>query len=228
MEYYKSIILKKVKGGEYNSALEKVRSALILLQEHQNSFNIKKELLYFSELNNEIKRERSTNRLRYERRLNNLLHENLTVSNLENFSKLLAMLKSDVDHNLENYNLEYVHSKITKYFKYIKKLYEILSCYKTLNYYDVSEKIFSFVKEVKTEYFPNLIVLVSSIYQDLLSYRLYLFSNEYEKLSISTLSKKMAINQDKLVDFIYYIQKLPKSPVKSYNSMTNEIIFQKL
>ena len=117
---------------------------------------------------------------------------------------------------------------ITKYFKHIKKLYEILSCYKTLNYYDVSEKIFNFVKEVKSENFPNLILLISSIYQDLLSYRLYLFSTEYDKLSISTLSKKMAINQDKLVDFILYIQTLPKSPVKDFNSITNEIIFQNL
>jgi len=125
-------------------------------------------------------------------------------------------------------NLEYIHSMITKYFKHIKKLYEILSCYKTLNYYDVSEKIFNFVKEVKSENFPNLILLISSIYQDLLSYRLYLFSTEYDKLSISTLSKKMAINQDKLVDFILYIQTLPKSPVKDFNSITNEIIFQNL
>ena len=47
LNYYKSIILKKIKNGDYNSALEKVRSALVLIEEHKNSFNIEKEILDF-------------------------------------------------------------------------------------------------------------------------------------------------------------------------------------
>ena len=40
LDYYKSIILKKVKSGNFSSALEKVRSSLILLEEHQDFFNV--------------------------------------------------------------------------------------------------------------------------------------------------------------------------------------------
>ena len=190
--YYKSIIQKKMESGEYNSALEKVQSALILLEEHQDFFNVKKEFLDFSELYNHVKEELATKRMIYERRFNNLLREELNEANLENFSKLLVMLKSDVS----KYNLNDINSNITKYFKYIKKLYEILSCYKTINYYDASKKIFNFVRDVKPENFPNLKLLISSIYQE------------------------------KLVDFIHLVKKLPKSPVKDYNSRTNEITFR--
>jgi Arc/MetJ-type ribon-helix-helix transcriptional regulator len=227
LNYYKSIILKKVKSGDYNSALEKVRSAIVLIQEHQEYFNIEKELIDFYELNKEVQSELKNHRMIYERRFNNLLREKLNESNLENFSKLLAMLKSDVDQNLEKYNLEDICLNITKYFKFIKKVYEILSCYKVLNYHDASGKIFDFVKDVKCENFPNLKFLISSVYQNLLNYRLYEYSKEFEKVSISTLSKKMAINQESLVDFINLIMKQPKSPIKGYISETQEIYFKK-
>ena len=227
LNYYKSIILKKVKGGDYNSALEKVRSAIVLIQEHQESFNIEKELIDFYELNKEVHSELINHRMIYERRFNNLLKEKLSESNLENFSKLLAMLKSDVDQNLEKYNLEDICLNITKYFKYIKKIYEILSCYKVLNYHDATGKIFDFVKDVKYENFPNLKFLISSVYQNLLNHKFSEFSKDFEKVSISTLSKKMAINQDSLVDFINLIMKQPKSPIKGYISETQEVFFKK-
>ncbi|MHA2037540.1 MAG: hypothetical protein ACW98X_13980 [Promethearchaeota archaeon] len=227
LSYYKSIILKKVKSGDYNSALEKVRSALILIQDHQDSFNIKNELNDFYELNKIVKVELQNHRKVYERRFNNLLREKLNESNLENFSKLLAMLKNEVDQNLEKYNLEDIGINIKKYFKFIRRLYEILSCYKVLNYHDASEKIFDFVKDVKSENFPNLKYLISSVYQDLLNYRLNEYSKEFDKVSISTLSKKMAINQDSLVNFINLIMKQPRSPVKGYISETQEVYFKK-
>ncbi len=227
LNYYKSIILKKVKGGDYNSALEKVRSAIVLIQEHQESFNIEKELIDFYELSKKVQSELKNHRMIYERRFKNLQREKLSESNLENFSKLLAMLKSDVDKNLEKYNLEDICLNITKYFKFIKKLYEILSCYKVLNYHNASEKIFDFVKDVKAENFPNLKFLISSVYQNLLKYRLYEFSKDFERVPISTLSKKMAINQDSLVDFINLIMKQPKSPIKGYIPETQEVYFKK-
>ncbi|MHA1987365.1 MAG: hypothetical protein ACW98D_12065 [Promethearchaeota archaeon] len=227
LNYYKSIILKKVKGGDYNSALEKVRSAIVLIQEHQESFNLEKEQIDFYELNKKVQSELKNHRMIYERRFNNLLKEKLNESNLENFSKLLAMFKSDVDQNLEKYNLEDICLNITKYFKYIKKMYEILSCYKVLNYHDASGKIFDFVKDVKYENFPNLKLLITSVYQNLLNHRFSEFSKEFEKVSISTLSKKMAINQDSLVDFINLIMKQPKSPIKGYTSETQEVFFKK-
>ncbi len=227
LNYYKSIILKKVKSGDYNSALEKVNSALVLIEEHQGSFNIEKELQDFSILHEEVLSELSKHRLIYERRFNNMLKEKLNESNLENFSKLLAMLKNEVDNNLDRYNLYDISASITKYFKFIKKIYEILSCYKVLNYHDASDRIFEFVREIKSENFPNLKMLISLIYQKLISNRLYQYSKEFDKVSISTLSKNMAINQDQLIDFINLIRSNPKSPIQDYISSTQEIIFKK-
>lgn len=227
LNYYKSIILKKVKNGDYNSALEKVRSALILLQEHKETFNTEKELLDFYDLSKRIQMELNGHRMTFERRFNNLLREKLDETNLESFSKLLAMLKNDVDHNLDRYHLQDINIKITKYFKYIKKMYEILSCYKILNYYDASDKIFEFVRDIKCENFPNLKMLISLTYQNLISNKLSEFSREFDKLSLSNLSKKMAMNQEQLCDFINILKKQPKSPVQDYIPQTEEIIFKR-
>ena len=227
LNYYKSIILKKVKSGDYDSALEKVRSALILIQEHKESFNTEKELLDFYKLSQQIQSELNDHRIIYERRFNNLLREKLDETNLENFSKLLAMLKNDVDHNLDRYHLQDISTEITKYFKYIKKVYEILSCYKVLNYHDASDKIFEFVRDIRCENFPNLKILISLTYQNLVSNKLNEFSKEFDRLTLSNLSKKMAMNQEQLCDFINIIKKQPKSPVQDYLPKTQEIIFKR-
>ncbi len=227
LNYYKSIILKKVKSGDYNSALEKVRSALILIQEHKDAFSTEKELLDFYELSKQIQSELKNHRMVYERRFNNLLKEKIDETNLESFSKLLAMLKNEVDHNLDKYHLQDISSKITQYFKYIKKIYEILSCYKILNYHDASDKIFEFVRDIKSENFPNLKMLISLTYQNLIRNRLFEFSKDFDKLSLSNLSNKMAMNQDQLYDFINIIKKQPKSPVQEYIPKTQEIVFKR-
>jgi len=226
LNYYKSIILKKVKNGDYNSALKKVRSALILIEEHKGSFNIERELLEFYGLSKQVQLELRTHRRFYERRFNNLLKEKLTESNLENFSKLLAMLKNEVDHNLDKYNLQDISANITKYFKFIKRMYEILSCYKVLNYHEASDKIFEFVRDIKSENFPNLKMLISLTYENLIRNRLVMFSKEFDKLTLSTLSKKMAIEQEQLIDFINLIKNRPKSPIRDYISGTQEIVFK--
>jgi len=227
LNYYKSIILKKVKSGDYNSALEKVRSALILIQEHKDVFSTEKELLDFYELSKQIQSELKNHRMVYERRFNNLLREKIDETNLESFSKLLAMLKNEVDHNLDKYHLQDISTKITQYFKYIKKMYEILSCYKILNYHDASDKIFEFVRDIKSENFPNLKMLISLTYQNLIRNRLFEFSKNFDKLSLSNLSNKMAMNQDQLYDFINIIKKQPKSPVQDYIPKTQEIVFKR-
>jgi len=227
LNYYKSIILKKVKNGDYNSALEKVRSALILIQEHKDVFSTEKELLDFYELSKQIQSELKNHRMVYERRFNNLLREKIDETNLESFSKLLAMLKNEVDHNLDKYHLQDISTKITQYFKYIKKMYEILSCYKVLNYHDASDKIFEFVRDIKSENFPNLKMLISLTYQNLIRNRLFEFSKDFDKLSLSNLSNKMAMNQDQLYDFINIIKKQPKSPVQDYIPKTQEIVFKR-
>jgi hypothetical protein len=227
LNFYKSIILKKVTNGDYNSALEKVRSALILIQEHKDSFNTEKELLDFYNLSKQIQSELNQHKMVYERRFNNLLREKLDVTNLENFTKLLAMLKNEVDNNLVRYHLQDISMQITKYFKYIKKMYEILSCYKILNYHDASDKIFEFVRDIKCENFPNLKMLISLTYQDLINNKLFEYSREFDRLSLSNLSKKMAMNQDQLCDFINILKKQPKSPVQDYLPQTQEIIFKR-
>jgi hypothetical protein len=163
----------------------------------------------------------------YERRFNNLLKEKLNESNLENFTKLLAMLKNEVDQNLEKYHLQDINTRIIKYFKFIKRTYEILSCYRVLNYHDATDKIFEFVRDIKSENFPNLKIFISLTYQNLLCNKLSEFSKECDKLKLSSLSEKMAISPEQLYDFINLIQKRPKSPVKDFNSNTQEIIFKK-
>ena len=75
---------------------------------------------------------------------------------------------------------------------------------------------------------PNLKLLISLVYQNLLNYKLSEFSKEYDKISVSTLSNRMAINQDRLVDFINLIMKQPKSPIKNYISDTQEVYFKKV
>jgi len=227
LNYYKSIILKKIKDGDYNSALEKVRSALVLIEEHKGSFNIEKVLLDFYEINKQVRDELINHKMIYERRFNNLLKEKLNESNLEDFTKLLAMLKNDVDQNLNKYNLQDISINITKFFKFIKKMYEILCCYKVLNYHDASDKIFEFVREIKTENFPNLKRLISLTYQNLISNRLFQCSKDFEKLSISALSKRMAMDQEQLIEFLNLIQKQPKSPIQDYIPRTQEIVFKK-
>ncbi len=227
LNYYKSLIIKKIKEGDYNSALEKVRSALILLKEHQDSFNIKKELYDFYDLANRIRSDLGDHRIIYERRFNNLLREKLNESNLENFSKLLAMLKNEVDQNLDKYNLGDISANINKYFRFIKKMYEVLSCYRVLNYHNACDKILEFVKEIKSENFPNLKMLISLTYQNLIEDKLFEFSKEFDKLPISTLSNKMAINQNQLMNFINLIKEHPRSPIQDYKSRTQEIVFKK-
>ena len=227
LNYYKSLIIKKVKNGDYYSALEKVRSALVLLEEYRDNFNIKKELIEFYELSKKVVSELSNHRRIYERRFKNLLRERLNEANLENFSKLLAMLKNEVDHNRDKYNLWDISNKINKYFKFIRKMYEILSCYRVLNYHDASDKILEYVREIKSENFPNLKMLTLLTYQNLLRNKLFEFSKEYDKLSISALSEKMAINQNQLLNFINLIIEQPKSPIQGFKSRTQEIIFKK-
>ncbi|MFX1324280.1 MAG: hypothetical protein ACFE8N_04940 [Promethearchaeota archaeon] len=227
LDYYKKIIQKKVEIGDFNSALEKIQSALILLADYPESFDIEKEFNDFYLLNNKVLVEISNQRRIYKQRFNNLMKEKLNEDNIENFSKLLAMLKNDVDKNSEKYNLVDISVDITKYFKFLKRIYEILSCYKVLNYHDACGTIFDFVRDIKSEDFPNLKYLISSVYQNLLDFKLSEFSKQYDKISIEALAQKMDINKEKLVDFITLIMKKPRSSIKNYRSKTREVYLRR-
>ena len=226
LKYYNQFIKKKIEVEDLSSALNKAKSAITLIEEYQNDFNLDNELSEFTTLNQKINLELRERRRIYLRRYNNLLKEKINESNLENFMKLLAMLKNEVDNNLNNYNLEDIHDNINKYFVYIKRIYEILSCCDILNYYDVSEKIINFINDLKSENFPNLKYFVRSIYKNLITKRLFEFSKEYNIISISTLSKRMAIKQEYLIKFINSLKKQPKAPIVDYNPSAQVVIFK--
>ena len=227
LNVYKSITLKKLDIEDFKSALVKIGSALTLIEEHQNYFDLNNELGEFNELKQKARVELDNHRKKYLRRYDNLLKENLTETNLENFTKLLAMLKSEVDENLNRYNLQELRDNINIYFKFIKKLYTIISSYRILNYNDASEKILNCVKELKHENFPNLKLLIFSIYQNLLLIQFKKMSEISEKLTINEISEKLSIVPERIEDIINFIQNQPKNPIKKYVKYNKEVFFKR-
>ena len=227
LDFYKSIILKKMDSDDFNSALIKIESALTLLNDYQTEFDLEKETKIFTQLQQRLRVEFDNHRNLYIRRYNNLRKETLTEANLENFIKLLAMLKNEVDNNLIQYNLHDLRDAINTYFTYIKKLYTIISSYKVLNYNDASGKILSYIKESKNVNFPNLKVLVTIIYQNLIFIQFELFAKNYEKLSINEISEKLSISPGKIEDLINLLIDNPKSPIKKYIQYNREVFFNK-
>ncbi|MFX0058814.1 MAG: hypothetical protein ACFE85_18105 [Candidatus Hodarchaeota archaeon] len=226
LEFYKSMVLKKFEEQSYKSALEKVRSALILIEEYKEDFNLEIELKEFEDINQRISDELNQYREVYVRRYENLLKEGLSESNLESFIKLLAMLKEEVDKNLDKYNLYDLRDNINNYFNFIKKLYVILSTYEVLNFQDASNKILTFGTEIKNENFPNLKTLILVIFQKLLNNQLIELSKYYNKITLNDLSERLAIKPAHLLDFIKLIIEQPNSPIKNYNPKTQEIILK--
>ncbi len=227
LDFYKSIILKKTDIDDFNSALIKIESVLTLLEEYQTEFDLEKETKVFTQLQQDLRVEFDNHRNLYIRRYNNLRKETLTEANLENFIKLLAMLKNEVDNNLNQYNLHDLRDDINTYFRYIKKLYTIISSDKVLNYNDASGKMLSFMKESKYVNFPNLKELVSNIYQNLLFIQFESMAKNYEKLSINEISEKLSISPDKIENLVNLLIKNPKSPIKKYSQYNREVIFNK-
>jgi len=227
LDFYKSIISKKMDTDDFNSALIKIESALTFLKEYQTDFDLEKETEIFIQLQQKLRVEFDNHRNLYIRRYNNLRKETLTEANLENFMKLLAMLKNEVDNNLIQYNLHDLRDAINTYFTYIKKLYTIISSYKVLNYNDASGKILSYIKESKMVNFPNLKVLVTIIYQNLLFIQFESMAKNYEKLSINEISEKLSISPGKIEDLINLLIDNPKSPIKKYIQYNQEVFFNK-
>lgn len=227
LNVYKSIILKKLDIDDFKSALVKIGSALTLIEEHQNYFDLKDELGEFNELQQKARVELDNHRKIYLRRYDNLLKENLTEYNLENFTKLLAMLKSEVDENLNKYNLQELRDNINIYFKSIKKLYTIISSYRILNYNDASKKILNYVKDLKHENFPNLKLLIFNIYQNLILIQFKQMSEKFEKLTTNEISEKLSIVPERIEDIINFIQNQPKNPIKKYVMYNKEAFFKR-
>lgn len=227
LNVYKSIILKKLDIDDFKSAFVKIGSALTLIEEHKNNFDLKNESGEFNELQQKARVELDNRRKIYLRRYDNLLKENLTESNLENFTKLLAMLKSEVDENLNRYNLQELCDNINLYFKFIKKLYTLISSYRVLNYNDASEKILNCVKDLKHENFPNLKSLIFNIYQTLILIQFEQMSEKFEKLTINEISEKLSIVPERIEDIIKFIQNQPNNPIKKYIMYNKEVFFKR-
>jgi len=227
LNVYQSFVLKKIDIEDFKSALTKIDSALTLIDEFQSYFDLKPELREFSEIRQKVLSEFDNHRNIYLRRYNNLLKEPLTETNLEDFLKLLAMLKNEVDDNLNKYNLYDLRDNIITYFTFIKKLYTIISSYKVLNYNDASGKIIKFVKDFKVDSYPNLKELASIIYQNLLFIQFKLMSETYDKLSLREISEMLSLSPERVEDIINLIINKQKSPIKKYTKYNNELIFNK-
>jgi phosphopantetheine adenylyltransferase len=227
LNVYQSFVLKKIDIEDFKSALTKIDSALTLIDEFQSYFDLKPELKEFSEIRQKVLVEFDSYRNIYVRRYNNLLKESLTETNLEDFLKLLAMLKNEVDDNLNKYNLYDLQDNIITYFIFIKKLYTIISSYKVLNYNDASGKIIKFVKDYKVDNYPNLKDLVSIIYQNLLFIQFKIMSENYDKLSLREISQMLLIAPERVENLINLIINKQKSPIKKYTKYNNEVIFNK-
>ena len=225
LSIYQSFVLKKIDIEDFKSALSKIDSALTLIDEFQSYFDLKTELEEFSKMRQEILSEFDNRRNIYIRRYNNLLRETLTETNLENFLKLLAMLKNEVDDNLNKYNLHDLQANIVTYFTLIKKIYTIISSYKVLNFNDASVRILKFVKEFKVENYPNLKALLSNIYRNLLLLQFEIMSENYDRLSLHEISEKLAIAPDRVEDIINLFLNKQKSPIKKYTKYKNEVLF---
>jgi hypothetical protein len=225
LKVYQSIALKKIDIEDFKSALSKIDSALTLIDEFQSTFGLKRELTEFNKIRQKVLNEFDNRRNIYIRRYNNLLKETLTETNLEDFLKLLAMLKNEVDTNLNKYNLHELQENIITYFRFIKKIYAIISSYKVLNYNDASVKILKFYKEFKIDNYPNLKGLLANIYQNLLLLQFEIMSENYDRLSLGEISKKLAITPERAKNIINLFLSKQNSPIKKYVKFNNEVIF---
>ena len=226
LKVYREFILKNIEKEEFNSALIKSRSALTLIKEYHELYDLEKKYKEFYELSQRVLSELNKHRDRYVKRLYRLIKESVDESNVERLMKLLASLKSEVDKNINEYNLVDIQGNIIRYFKFIKRLYIIFASYDTIDYFEVSENIFKFIDDLKFEDFPNLEKLSHSLLQKVITRKLNELSNQYKMLSIAELSDILAINQEELIEFINLIIKQPDSPIKVYNSTTEQILLK--
>ncbi|TFF69027.1 MAG: hypothetical protein EU516_01550 [Promethearchaeota archaeon] len=225
LNLYKTLIKKKRDQKDYSSALEKLKSALILINENQEKFDLVQERHELESLRFEIKSEIMDNRRKFLRRFHGLLNERLTKENLEGFCKLLTMLKVQIDNNLEQLNLHDIRSEINTYFKYIKKLYAVLSSYQILTYNTASNQILRLASELKRFNYPNLRRFTYSLYNELLHLKLNEVSKRHERIKLHKLSQILTIDPENLTELIDKLIKKDTSPIKYYIPKTQEIVF---
>ncbi len=226
LKIHKELAIKKINQQDLGTALKKVKSAIILIEEAQDYLDLDDELEEFHQLNQKIIDERLSHREWYLRKYNNLLKENLTEENLESFLKLLAMLKDEVDGVVNKFNLEDVQFHINSYFKYLRKVYGIISSYKILEFSKASHQILGFAKEIRPENFNNLKALTLSLYRNLITNKLQEISKLQNRCHLNELCDKLAISNEDLFKIFDLLEENPQNPIERYNRKTQEILFK--
>lgn len=226
LDLHKELTLKKIDQLELDSALKKVKSAIILIEEAHEFYNLDTELDVFLQLNQQIIDKRVSHREWYLRKYNNLLREDLSEENLDSFLKLLAMLKEEVDEVANKFSLQDVQLHINSYFKYLKKMYGIISSYRILEFSKASNQILKFAKEIRPEKFNNLKALTLSLYRNLVTEKLREISKIQDSCHLDELCEKLVVNNDELIKVLDLIEKNPHNPIKNYNQRTQLITFK--
>jgi len=226
LNLHKELTLKKINQLDLDSALKKVNSAIILIEEAQEYFDLDDELDAFLQLNQKIINERLAHREWYLRKYNNLIKEDLTEENLDSFFKLLAMLKDEVDGVVNKFSLEDVQYHINSYFKYLKKMYGIISSYKILEFNKSSNQILNFAKEIRPEKFNNLKALTLSLYRSLVTNKLRDISKMQNSCQMNELCEMLAISNDDIIKVLELLEDNPQNPIKKFNKRTQEIVFK--
>jgi hypothetical protein len=225
LDIYEEFIEKKIENEDLNSAREKTSSALTLIEEYSEYFDLKQELKKFKGISSKLEQLLKKYRDKYKFKFQNLLKENVDENNLESLTKLLAILKEDIEENLNKYTLYDINDEINHCFECIKRLYAIISSFETSTYEYISENLMKLKKEVKNHQFDNLLPIILTIHQKIINRKLNELANKYQKLSITELSEKLKLSEEETTDFISKIMKKEKTPIRLLNYTNKEVLF---
>ena len=226
LDIYQEMILKKLQELDLTSAMKKVKSAITLIQENQEYFNLDPELSKFLQIQQKVNQEREFHYDKILRRYNNLLNEELSEENLDNFCKLLAMLKEEVDGDNSKFGLNEIQDKINEYFFYIKKMYILINSYKILEYQKASSKILNFAQEIKSVHYQNLKGLTLTLYRNLVTEQLISLSKSHHSITINELSQELNVMPEDVVKVINLIQNKINTPIEKFDYKAELVIFK--
>ncbi|TXT59044.1 MAG: hypothetical protein BAJALOKI2v1_260013 [Promethearchaeota archaeon] len=225
LEVYESFVKKKLISKDFNSAMEKICSALTLIQEYSDQYKLEGELKTFRNIRSELEEKLVEYRSKYKLKFENLIKEELDQDNLESLVKLLAILKEDIEEHINKYKLHELNDKINHYFSCIKNLYAILSSLQASNYEYISKTLKGLKTEVFKNNFDNLLPLILRIQRKMLLGKLRNLAKEFDTLSIAELSKKLNIKEEETIEHISEIMKDPNSPIRLLNYTNKEVLF---
>ena len=226
LDIYQEMILKKIEESDLISAIKKVKSALILIHESQEYFDLDQELSTFLQLQQKVIQERRFHYDKIMRRYNNLLKEELNESNLDNFCKLLAMLKEEVDGSNSKFGLGEIQNKINEYFYFIKKMYILINSSKILEFQKASNEILKFAQEIKSVDYQNLRGLTLTLYRNLITEQLTNLSKSRDSITINELSQELNVIPEDALRIVNLIQNSINSPIERFDYKSELVIFK--